>query len=339
MTIARRLRSMPVRDPARRHDLRRRDERLDLDEQGRVPSIEQSTTEPGAALASATKRADASSTSTSPPARISKTPTSLVAPNRFLSARSVRKWRSRSPSKKRTQSTRCSRTRGPATAPSFVTCPTRITAQSRRLAASMIAVAASRTWPTEPGAPVIPSACIVWIESITQACGRSASSVATTCSSEVSATAGTSSAAGPGARRAGAPGRPTPRPRRRARSTPAAARLPSAMPVIVDLPIPGSPPSSTSEPGTSPPPSTRSSSSMPVRSRAHLGRRDVAKRDRLRPPRPARRAGRSRPTARAPAPSRPGCSTRRIRRSGPTTRAPRARRTGRRRWTAASPSP
>ena len=34
--------------------------------------------------------------------------------------------------------------------------------------------------------------------------------------------------------------------------------------VSVDLPIPGEPPSSTSEPGTSPPPSTRSSSPMPV---------------------------------------------------------------------------
>ena len=36
----------------------------------------------------------------------------------------------------------------------------------------------------------------------------------------------------------------------------------------VDLPMPGSPPSSTSEPGTTPPPSTRSNSSMPVGSRA-----------------------------------------------------------------------
>ena len=34
--------------------------------------------------------------------------------------------------------------------------------------------------------------------------------------------------------------------------------------VSVDLPIPGEPPSSTSEPGTRPPPSTRSSSPMPV---------------------------------------------------------------------------
>ena len=53
------------------------------------------------------------------------------------------------------------------------------------------------TCPTEPGDPVIPSAWSVWIESITQAWGRSASSVATTASSEVSASAGTASAAGP----------------------------------------------------------------------------------------------------------------------------------------------
>ena len=35
----------------------------------------------------------------------------------------------------------------------------------------------------------------------------------------------------------------------------------------VDLPIPGSPPTSTTEPGTRPPPSTRSSSARPLASR------------------------------------------------------------------------
>ena len=35
----------------------------------------------------------------------------------------------------------------------------------------------------------------------------------------------------------------------------------------VDLPMPGSPPSSTSDPGTTPPPSTRSNSPMPVERR------------------------------------------------------------------------
>ena len=57
---------------------------------GRDPSIAHSTTEPGARVASVTKRAEASSTSTSPSSCISKTPTSLVEPKRFLSARSVR---------------------------------------------------------------------------------------------------------------------------------------------------------------------------------------------------------------------------------------------------------
>ena len=49
------------------------------------------------------------------------------------------------------------------------------------------------------------------------------------------------------------------------------ARLPSAMPVSVDLPMPGDPPRSTTEPGTSPPPSTRSSSPMPVSRRSASG--------------------------------------------------------------------
>ena len=57
---------------------------------GRVPSIAQSTTDPEAAVASPTNRAEGSSTSTKPASRISKTPSSLVAPKRFLSARSVR---------------------------------------------------------------------------------------------------------------------------------------------------------------------------------------------------------------------------------------------------------
>ena len=57
---------------------------------GRDPSMAHSTTDPGARVASATKRAEASSTSTSPCSRISNTPTSFVEPKRFFSARSVR---------------------------------------------------------------------------------------------------------------------------------------------------------------------------------------------------------------------------------------------------------
>ena len=63
-----------------------------------------------------------------------------------------------------------------------------------------------------------------------------------------------------GARPAAAPGRPTPRRRRRACPSPGRARLASAIPASVLLPIPGAPPSRTRDPGTKPPPSTRSSS-------------------------------------------------------------------------------
>ena len=57
---------------------------------GRVPSIAASTTAPGLPVASPTKRALGSSTSTRPPWRISKTPVSFVEPKRFFNARSVR---------------------------------------------------------------------------------------------------------------------------------------------------------------------------------------------------------------------------------------------------------
>ena len=45
------------------------------------------------------------------------------------------------------------------------------------------------------------------------------------------------------------------------------ARAAAAWSSSVDLPMPGSPPTSTAEPGTRPPPSTRSNSAMPVGSR------------------------------------------------------------------------
>src|SRR6185312_8405403 len=65
--------------------------------------------------------------------------------------------------------------------------------------------------------------------------------------------------------------------------------------VSVDLPIPGEPPSSVSEPGTRPPPSTRSSSPMPVGRRVtgaaptSRSRRGATRSARLRAPPAARR--------------------------------------------------
>ena len=137
----------------------------------------------------------------------------------------------------------------------------------------------SRTWPTEPGAPVSSGACSVCTESITQTSGRSAAIVASTVSRSVSASTGTSSAPAPSrdARRriCAADSSPETYSVRR----PDAWRLPSAMFVSVDLPMPGEPPSSTSEPGTRPPPRTRSNSPIPVRQPLDLRDLDVPQRD------------------------------------------------------------
>ena len=112
----------------------------------------------------------------------------------------------------------------------------------------------------------------------------------------------------------GGPGPPIPRRSRRARR--ARPRAPATRAATiwrrsVDLPIPGSPPSRTTEPGTRPPPRTRSSSPIPTGRRGASGTADA-------------REG-SRPTAVVPArsrasvharrawargrPSRRGCST------------------------------
>ena len=89
---------------------------------GRVPSRLETTTDPGASRGrSDRKNPEGFLTSTSPPSTISKTPISLVEPNRFFTARSTRYEWWRSPSKYSTVSTRCSSTRGPARAPSLVT--------------------------------------------------------------------------------------------------------------------------------------------------------------------------------------------------------------------------
>ena len=67
---------------------------------------------------------DGLSTSTSPLSVISKTPNSLVEPNLFFTALIILYELYFSPSKYKTVSTKCSKTLGPAIAPSFVTCPT-----------------------------------------------------------------------------------------------------------------------------------------------------------------------------------------------------------------------
>ena len=143
--------------------------------------------------------------------------------------------------------------------------PTSSTAIRSALATRMISPATSRTWATEPAALDSSALWSVWTESITHTSGRSASSVASTVWRSVSAITGISSAAVSLSRSARSriwaadSSADTYRVRR-----PAATRLASAIVVSVDLPIPGAPPISTSDPGTIPPPRTLSSSPMPV---------------------------------------------------------------------------
>ena len=113
-------------------------------------------------------------------------------------------------------------------------------------------------------------------------------------------------------------GQAIPRPTRRARRCPRPwPRLSpaAAWSSSVDLPIPGSPPSSTREPGTRPPPSTRSSSPMPRlrrgRSVSAMCARPRGLGDGVGTAQPGARSA----TARGRS-SRPGCSTRRTRGTG-----------------------
>ena len=168
-----------------------------------------------------------------------------------------------------TTSTRCSSTRGPATAPSLVTWPTSTVGDA---ACSWRRAAAGR----RPRAPARPSrarsrassAQSVCTESTTQTSGCSALERR---ADEVEVGLGEHAIGLGAAEPLGA------QPHLRGRllagheqHAVAVAREPRRAPssVSVDLPTPGSPPSSTSEPGTSPPPSTRSNSGMPVEIRA-----------------------------------------------------------------------
>jgi len=117
----------------------------------------------------------------------SKHPTSSVGPYRFLTARTMRSWECRSPSKYSTTSTRCSRARGPATEPSLVTCPTRMVAIDRSLATEISALATARTWVTPPAEPSMSAAATVCTESMMSSPGSIASTCPSTASRSVSA--------------------------------------------------------------------------------------------------------------------------------------------------------
>ncbi len=117
----------------------------------RFPSSAGTTLDPGvSALRSASSAALASGTASKPVSTIRKSPSSSVEPNRFLTERRTRYPEWRSPSSDSTVSTMCSSSRGPASAPSFVTCPTRNVGTDRSFASRSSRAAQSRTWLTLP---------------------------------------------------------------------------------------------------------------------------------------------------------------------------------------------
>ncbi len=158
-------------------------------------------------------------------------------------------------------STTCSRTRGPARLPSLVTWPTSTIGTPRRLASTTSAWAHSLTWVTEPAEEETRWSTIVWMLSITTSVGAVRSIAVTTPARVVSFAIHRSGRTADS---------------RSARSRTCWA-LSSALTYNVVpghqasscissvlLPMPGSPPSSVTDPATIPPSSTRSSSAIPV---------------------------------------------------------------------------
>ena len=160
----------------------------------------------------------------------------------------------------------CSSTRGPAIWPSLVTWPTSMTAAPERLASG--SAPGRRRAPGSPCRARIRSTSVhmVWIESITTrrgvcALGRASRRCRRPRSRRPVAPAAPAKAEPLGAQphllHRLLAGDVDARGGRRARAPPAACSS------SVDLPMPGSPPTSSTEPRTKPPPVTRSSSAMP----------------------------------------------------------------------------
>src|SRR5699024_4351577 len=121
---------------------------------GRLPSTVTVMAVPGTgSLPPFTNSPEGSTTSTMPSSTSSKQPISSAAPKRFFTPRTNRRVECFSPSNCNTTSTRCSNSLGPATDPSLVTCPTRITGRSRSLARETNPAATARTCVTPPGDP------------------------------------------------------------------------------------------------------------------------------------------------------------------------------------------
>ena len=161
----------------------------------------------------------------------------------------------------------CSSTLGPAIEPSLFTWPMTKTVIPSPFASCISAMVHSLTWLMLPGAAVTSPWYRVWMESTTSTPGWTVWTASTTFSKLVSER------------------RWSPSPLTRSRSARSLIWRSDSSPdtystvadrhswsqiwsIRVDFPIPGAPPTSTSEPRTAPPPRTRSSSPIPVGKRS-----------------------------------------------------------------------
>src|SRR6266568_174834 len=158
----------------------------------------------------------------------------------------------------------CSRVLGPAMPPPLVTCPTSSTAGPASLANRIKQAAHSRTCPTLPGAPSSSSVYVVWIESSSTTRAPSAAAWCTIASSRVSPSTWMlpASSVSRSARRRSWSGDSSPE--TYSVGIPAVSSRAAHCIKRVDFPMPGSPPTRVTEPGTIPPPSTKSNSARPV---------------------------------------------------------------------------
>ena len=163
-------------------------------------------------LCSSRKARPALPISSMPPSARRKRPSSEAGPKRFLRPRRRRFSPWRSPSRKRTTSTMCSSVRGPAMAPSLVTCPTRRMGTPLSFAHSISRATAARTWEGLPGCPGTSWSWRVCTESTMARGGRRVVIASTHPATVVSPTTTTRSSRQPSraARRASWPGDSSP---------------------------------------------------------------------------------------------------------------------------------
>ena len=197
----------------------------------------------------------------SPSLNISKTPISFVGPNLFFILLKILYWRLLSPSKYKTVSTICSKTRGPAIEPSLVTCPIKIRIEFVFFAAIINSFVLALTWDTVPGELSNWGKYIVWIESITNICLFPIElMVAAISDAFVTEANWILLSFKPSLSALIFIWDKLSSPEMYIHSSLSFDKLPTSCNNNVDLPIPGSPPIKVTDPGTNPPPITLSTS-------------------------------------------------------------------------------